>query len=53
MTKIVIRAAESDDAAPFHEIFQQPQVIAGTLQLPYPSKKLWQERLENLDNRYT
>lgn len=40
-----IRHAEPDDYLAMHEIFSCPRVIAGTLQLPYPSRELWRKRL--------
>jgi len=42
---IVIRRAEPRDAEAVHAIFAGPKVIAGTLQLPYPSVELWRKRL--------
>lgn len=42
---IVIRRAEPRDAEAVHAIFAGPRVIAGTLQLPYPSVELWRKRL--------
>lgn len=42
---IVIRRAEPRDAEAVHAIFGGPKVIAGTLQLPYPSVELWRKRL--------
>ncbi len=42
---IVIRRAEPSDAEAIHATFMGPKVIAGTLQLPYPSIELWKKRL--------
>jgi L-phenylalanine/L-methionine N-acetyltransferase len=42
---IVVRRAELRDAEAVHAIFSGPKVIAGTLQLPYPSVELWRKRL--------
>jgi putative acetyltransferase len=42
---IVVRRAEPRDAEAVHAIFAGPKVIAGTLQLPYPSVELWRKRL--------
>ena len=42
---IVVRRAEPGDAAAIHSIFTGPKVIAGTLQLPYPSVEMWRKRL--------
>jgi putative acetyltransferase len=40
-----IRRAEPDDWAALHELFSSPKVIAGTFQLPYPSREMWRQRL--------
>jgi putative acetyltransferase len=40
-----IRRAETSDCSALHEIFSCPKVIAGTLQLPYPSLEQWRQRL--------
>jgi L-phenylalanine/L-methionine N-acetyltransferase len=40
-----IRRAEPDDCAALYEIFGRPKVFAGTLQLPYPSREEWRQRL--------
>jgi putative acetyltransferase len=40
-----IRRAEPDDYAAVYEIFSNPKVYAGTLQLPYPSREQWRRRL--------
>lgn len=45
-----IRRAETDDYAAIHEIFSCPKVFAGTLQLPYPSRELWRQRLTESGN---
>jgi putative acetyltransferase len=42
---IQIRRAEPEDYAAVYEIFGCPKVFAGTLQLPYPSRERWRERL--------
>ncbi len=42
---IVIRRAEPADAEAIHQTFLGPRVIAGTLQLPYPSLEMWRKRL--------
>ena len=44
---ITIRHAEPTDAAALHRLFGDRSVVAGTLQLPFPSSSLWQERLRN------
>lgn len=40
-----IRRAEPDDYVALYEMFQSPDVYAGTLQLPFPSRELWRKRL--------
>ena len=45
---IVIRRAEPADAEAIHSTFTGPKVIAGTLQLPYPSIEMWRKRLTEL-----
>lgn len=42
---IVVRRAEVRDAAAIAQIFDAPNAIAGTLQLPYPSTDAWAKRL--------
>jgi len=42
---IVVRRAEPRDADAIQVIFSGPKVIAGTLQLPYPSVEAWRKRL--------
>jgi L-phenylalanine/L-methionine N-acetyltransferase len=45
---IVVRRAEPADADAIHATFSGPKVIAGTLQLPYPSVELWRKRLTDV-----
>jgi len=40
-----IRRAEPDDSSGLHEIFGCPKVVAGTLQLPYPSLEDWRRQV--------
>ena len=40
-----IRRAEPDDYSAVYEMFSGPKVFAGTLQLPYPSREQWRQRL--------
>lgn len=40
-----IRRTEPDDCSAIHELYSCPKVIAGTLQLPYPSLESWRQRL--------
>jgi len=39
-----IRRAEPEDYRSMHQIFTNPKVIRGTLQLPFPSAELWRKR---------
>jgi putative acetyltransferase len=48
--QIVIRHAELSDADALCDLYAMPQAQAGTLQLPYPAQKLWQERLSGSDS---
>jgi putative acetyltransferase len=45
---IVVRRAELSDAEAIHSTFAGPKVIAGTLQVPYPSVEMWRKRLTDL-----
>ena len=40
-----IRRAEPEDCTDVYEMFTCPKVFAGTLQLPYPSREQWRQRL--------
>ena len=42
---IRIRHAEPADAEALHDLYSQPRVVWGTLQLPYPSLEMWRKRL--------
>lgn len=42
---ITIRHSEARDIEPIRQIYAQPSVYAATLQLPFPSAELWQQRL--------
>ncbi|VXD04611.1 putative acetyltransferase [Enterobacterales bacterium 8AC] len=48
MGEIVVRHAENKDAEALHQLFSHPVVYRDTLQLPLPSKELWQQRLADL-----
>lgn len=50
MSQIVIRSTEPDDARAVREIYAQTNAYTGTLQLPYPSNKLWEDRLGGMPN---
>ena len=39
-----VRRAEPEDYRSMHQIFTNPKVIWGTLQLPFPSAELWRKR---------
>ena len=43
--QITVRHAEPDDYEALHRLFSGPGVVAGTLQLPYPSAEAWRRRL--------
>ncbi len=45
MNDIVIRHAEPKDYDAIRHIHAQPEVYHNTLQVPYPSGHMWQERL--------
>lgn len=48
-----IRRAEVSDYAQVYDMFTSAKVYEGTLQVPYPSRELWQRRLsENIDSVY-
>ena len=47
-----IRRAEPDDYLAVYEMFNTPGVIAGTMQLPYPSRELWRQRLAETPDAY-
>ena len=47
-----IRRAEPDDYLAVYEMFNTPDVIAGTMQLPYPSRELWRHRLTDTPENY-
>ncbi len=42
---LTIRRAEPDDCAALYEIFTSPKLYANTLQLPYPSREAWRQRI--------
>ena len=46
---IHIRRATPDDLEAVYKIYTGPQVIRGTLQLPFPSIDRWRKRLEPQD----
>jgi len=51
--KIEIRRVEPADYKAVQQVFAQPNVMRGTLQLPFPSAEMWKKRLEDMgDDRY-
>jgi L-phenylalanine/L-methionine N-acetyltransferase len=42
---LTIRLAEADDSEALYEMFTRPTLYANTLQLPYPSREQWRQRL--------
>ena len=44
---ITVRHAEPSDAEALHKLFGARSVVADTLQLPFPKRSLWRERLQN------
>jgi L-phenylalanine/L-methionine N-acetyltransferase len=50
---LTIRRAEPEDADAVAEMFDAPVVYSGTLQVPYPSRQYWRQRLsENPETSY-
>jgi len=47
---IQIRRVEPDDYHALKRVYEYPRVIAGTLQLPYPSIEQWRERVTYKSN---
>ena len=43
--KVTIRHAEPEDYVGIHAIYKGDRAIAGTMQLPYPSKESWRKKL--------
>ncbi len=43
---LTIRRVEPSDYEGMHKLFTGPNVIRGTLQLPFPSADMWRKRLE-------
>ena len=46
-TEVTIRAAEPDDFGALQAIYAGPGACFGTLQMPFPSKEMWKQRLQN------
>ncbi|MBL8260015.1 MAG: GNAT family N-acetyltransferase [Candidatus Competibacteraceae bacterium] len=47
--ELAIRHSEPSDAEAIRLIYASPNVVAGTLQVPYPSHELWRKRLSDLE----
>ena len=45
--EVVIRAVEPEDYEALRDIYAQPGAYYATLQMPFPSLKLWRDRLAN------
>jgi len=50
---IEIRRVEPGDYQAVCAVHAQPNVLAGTLQLPFPSEEAWKERLAKFGERTT
>ena len=48
---VEIRRAEPSDHKAVCAVFAQPNALAGTLQLPFPSEEAWKERLAKFGER--
>ncbi|OEF30213.1 GNAT family N-acetyltransferase [Vibrio rumoiensis] len=54
MPHVSVRHSETRDIEAIKAIYECPNAYSGTLQLPNPSLKMWQERLQNVPaNVYT
>ena len=45
LERVVLRAAEPEDYPAIREIYAQPKAYTYTMQMPFPSKQMWQQRL--------
>lgn len=45
LESVVLRAVEPEDYAAISEIYAQPKALTYTMQMPFPSKQMWQQRL--------
>jgi putative acetyltransferase len=43
----IVRAVEPEDYPMLKAIYEQPDVLSNTLQLPFPSVQLWKDRISN------
>lgn len=48
MSEIIVRHVEHNDAEALHQLFSHPDVYRDTLQLPLPSKAMWQQRITDV-----
>lgn len=46
---LTLRRVKPADAAAIAEQFADPEVFAGTLQLPYPSEEMWAQRIAGMN----
>ncbi|MEE3214760.1 MAG: GNAT family N-acetyltransferase [Pseudomonadota bacterium] len=49
---VVVRRAEPEDAEGLRSLYERAPVFADTLQLPFPSTRLWKERLASFDEHF-
>jgi L-phenylalanine/L-methionine N-acetyltransferase len=49
---LTIRRAEPDDCSALYEMFTSPKLYANTMQLPYPSREMWRQRLSDSEGTY-
>ena len=47
--ELLIRHAEPNDLEAIRALYAEPNVVAGTLQVPFPSLELWRKRLSDLE----
>lgn len=47
--ELLIRHAEPNDLEAIRALYAEPSVVAGTLQVPFPSLELWRKRLSDLE----
>jgi len=52
LARMHIRHSEPRDIEAIRALYAQPSVYANTLQLPYPSAELWQQRLGRLHRHF-
>lgn len=49
---LTIRRAEPDDSGALYEMFTSPKLYSNTMQLPYPSREAWRQRLSDSNGTY-